>query len=111
MGEIRPENLVLRCYGYKKRDRWHGVCIDLNLAVEANSAEHLNEKMGEVISSYIDTVIDTEDAGSVPDLISRKAPLRDFLIYYLIRIAISFHEFRRNITFKKIIPFHLAHSC
>ena len=112
MGEIRPEKFVLRCYGYKKRNnRWYGVCIDFNLAVEADSPEELKQKMGEIIYSYIETVIDTDDKASIPNLISRKAPIRDFVIYYVMRLAISLHKFRRNIAFKEVIPFHLAHSC
>jgi len=111
MADIVPSSLVLRCYGYKKKDsQWCGVCIDLNLAVEADSAEQLKAKMGEVISSYIDTVLDTEDMASIPDLISRRAPLRDFCIYCFIKFMLLIRRFHRNITFKEFIPFHLAHN-
>ena len=79
--------------------------------MEADSSEELKKKMGEVVFSYMDSVIDTDDRASIPDLIRRKAPMQDFVIYYLILISISFHKFRRNITFKEFIPVHLVHSC
>lgn len=49
---IEPNNLTLRCYGYRTQSgRWVGACIDFNLATEADSPEDLKIKMGEIISS------------------------------------------------------------
>ncbi|MGO9138356.1 MAG: hypothetical protein ACLP9S_18580 [Syntrophales bacterium] len=110
---IPPEKFVLRCYGRKiSDDKWYGVCLELNLGVEAESPEEMREKMGSVILSYLNTVIDTQDKESIPDLLSRRAPLSDWLFYYYV-VALHFttKELPEKILFKEFIPFHLAHSC
>ena len=108
MGALKPAQLVLRCYGYRtKEGTWVGVCLDLNLATEADSLDGLRRKMNETIDSYLETVLDTEDKESIPRLLYRRAPLRDWLKYYLIRIK----HLPSQITFNEYVPFHLAHTC
>lgn len=112
MGELEPSKLVLKCYGHPTREgRYFGVCLNLNVAVEAVSIEELQSKMSEAIISYIETVLDTVDKASVPELLCRRAPLRDWLIYYFIKAAGHIKKFPGNFTFKEFIPFHLVHSC
>jgi hypothetical protein len=112
MSNIRPIKLVLRCYGYKsKKGNWFGVCLDFNLALEAESRELLEQKIHEAIESYIDIVLDTDDKKSIPQLISRRAPAYDWVIYYLIKIENFIRQFPDNFIFKEFIPFHLAHNC
>lgn len=112
MANVSPDKLVLRCYGHKiKQGKWFGVCLEFNLAAEANSPDELRQKIGDMISSYIETVLDTEDNTSIPALLSRRSPIRNWLIYYLFRIVIFIRKFPGNFTFKEIIPFHLAHNC
>ena len=36
-----------------------------------------------MIKSYIESVIDTEDKDSIPNLMSRKAPIKDWVFYYV----------------------------
>lgn len=108
----KPHHFVLRCYGYKdKRGKWYGVCLELNLAAEADSLVKLRRKLNEMIGSYIDVVLDTKDKESVPELLRRRAPLKDWLCYWMI----CCHRYIRNIpdrlTFDEIIPFTLAHNC
>jgi len=111
MASIRLKKLVLRCYGHKSKDKWFGVCIDLNLAVEADSLESLRGKMNEVIGTFIEAVLDTKDKNSIPELISRRAPIRDRLIYHSINLIFFIKNLRNNLVFKEFIPFHLAHNC
>jgi hypothetical protein len=112
MATFKPEELILRCYGCKTGDKpFVGVCIDLNIAVQAESQAELRQKMNNAIVDYIDTVLDTEDKSSIPSLIYRRAPMRDFLIYYLIKIVVYVRQFPSNFIFKEYIPFHLSHGC
>lgn len=107
-----PDKLILRCYGYQRDEtKWVGVCLDLNLAIEAESVNKLKEKMNEVIESYIDTVLDTTDKASIPELLLRRAPIHDWVIYYFINLACFVKRIRGKFTFKEVIPFHLSHSC
>jgi len=110
---IPLEKLVLRCYGRQLADdNWYGVCINLNLAVEASSREELVEEMSAVIKSYLETVLDTKDVKSIPELLSRKAPLSDQIMYYLIACIYHINNIPKNkfFKFKEFIPFHFAHN-
>lgn len=112
MAGIRPENLVLRCYGYKIGDNpFVGVCVDLNIAVQASSEIELKKKMNGAIKSYIETALDTEDKSSIPLLIERRAPIRDWVIYYLVKALVKIRQIPTNFTFKEYIPFQLANNC
>lgn len=112
MANISPNRLVLRCYGYKTRSgKWFGLCLNFNLGVEANSREQLKHKMREVIESYIETVLDTKDKPSIPDLLCRRAPIKDWLMYYGITMILFVRNVPNNFTFKEVLPFHLASQC
>jgi len=112
MANIRPKDLVLRCYGHSVNNKpYIGVCVDLNIAVQADSPDELKKKMGDAIVSYFEAVLDTDDRQSVPGLIRRKAPMRDWVIYYLIKFIVLIRQIPTNFTFKEYIPFHLAHNC
>lgn len=112
MASIRPDELVLRCYGHRvKAGKWYGVCLDLNIAAEADSSNRLKDKLNDMISGYLETVLDTEDKESVGALLTRRAPLKDWLTYYYIKLLISTRRLPNDIIFKQFIPFHLAHNC
>ena len=102
MAIFPPEKLVLRCYGYKFGDKpFIGICIDLNIAVQAESQAEVRQKMNDTINSYLETVLDTDDKSSIPFLLSRRAPMRNFLAYYIIKIAMYIREFPSNFTFNR----------
>lgn len=102
-------DLVLRCYGRKTdEDKWYGICVDLNLATEAPSRQELVRKMREVVYSYLNTVLDTEDVDSIPDLLTRRAPLSDWLTYYAIASLIYVKQFPTLFKFKQALPLHPA---
>jgi len=71
----------------------------------------LKKKMSEVIESYMGTVLDTKDTASISYLVSRKAPMRDWAIYYLIKLLLVIKQFPDNFVFKEHIPFQLSHGC
>ncbi|MBW2003111.1 MAG: DUF1902 domain-containing protein, partial [Deltaproteobacteria bacterium] len=53
---------MLRCYAHGIHGgRWYGMCLDLNLAAEADSFNELKQKLHEMISSYFSCVLDTND--------------------------------------------------
>jgi len=109
---MSPKKLVLRCYGRQiDSHKWYGVCLELNLAVEARSINEMREKMKEVILSYLESVLDTKDVNSIPWLLSRRAPISDWLFYYYVAFMYHITHLSEKILFKEFIPFHLAHSC
>ena len=108
---MQPSNLILRCYGYKANGMWTALCLDFNVAVEAETPEQLKVKMQDMIESYIETALDTDDNGSVASLMLRKAPLRDWIVYCALCVISGLRNLPGKILFKQIIPFHLAGHC
>ena len=101
MGDLKPFELILRCYGRQtKEGNWFGICLDLNLAAEAESPDLLRQKMNAIILSYLETVLDTDDNDSIPQLLYRRAPIRNWLIYYLIKCIDFIRQFPGNFTFQ-----------
>lgn len=112
MANISPDRLVLRCYGHKiKGGKWFGLCLNFNIAIEADTRKQLKLKMNQALISYIETVLDTDDSASIPELLTRRAPLKDWLLYYKIKLIVFISNFPDNFTFKEALPFHLAHGC
>lgn len=112
MAAIRPGRFVLRCYGQRtEKGNLVGVCLDLDIAVEAQSIDELKKKMNQAVTSYLDSVLDTDDRESIPILLTRRAPLKDWVIYYYIKLRDYIRRFPGNFTFNEMIPFHLAHGC
>ena len=87
---------------------WEALCLDFNLAVEAETPEQLKAKMHDMIESYIETVLDTDDKASVVSLMMRKAPLKDWIVYYALCAIAGLRDLTGKILFKQIIPFHLG---
>lgn len=111
MAAFKPEKLILRCYGYQfGKKPFIGVCIDLNLAVQADSEIELKIKMKDAIISYLETVLDTDDKQSIPSLLFRRAPIQDFIIYYALKLLFKIRQIPTKFIFKEYIPFHLAHN-
>jgi len=102
---------VLHCYGKRKDGKWFGVCLELNLAAEADSLLELKREINSMISSYIEAVCDTDDKASIPHLLKRPAPLSDWINYYLIAIFQHIANLPDKMTFDEIMPFNLAHGC
>lgn len=109
---IGLDKFVLRCYGREiDKNKWYGVCINLNLAVEASSPDELLMKMKEVITSYLETVLDTKDDKSIPELLSRRAPIYDWIVYFYIACYHITHIPKdKFFKFKEFIPFRLAYD-
>jgi hypothetical protein len=108
---MAPKHLILRCYGQRKDGKWFGVCLELNIAAEADSLPELKKKINSMISSYIEAVCETDDKASIPDLLRRRAPLSDWIHYYSIRAFCSIANLPDKMTFDEIMPFKLAHGC
>ncbi|RPI79575.1 MAG: hypothetical protein EHM45_02445 [Desulfobacteraceae bacterium] len=108
----KPKKLLLRCYGHKtEKGNWVGICIDLNIAIEAADRALLRKKMNEAINSYLEVVLNTNDKETIPQLLFRRAPVGDWISYYLIKFILMLHKLSEKFTFDEYIPFHLSHNC
>lgn len=109
---MRPEDLILRCYGYKTyQGIWVTKCIDLALVAEDETLHGAKKSLEDAIAGYIETILDTDNKASIAELLVRKSPLSDRLHYHYIALIIRFHEFKNKLTFKETLPIHLPHTC
>ena len=75
------QSSLLRCYIKQEQDQWIAVCIDLNLATQADSSNEAKQKLEAMIKSYV-TEAFTIDKNYAEQLLSRKAPFSLILEYY-----------------------------
>ena len=111
-----PQDLILRCMAYKTpKGPWIAKCIDLCLVVEEDSFEASRKSLEDAILGYLDTVYDTEDKESIPNLLRRKSPLWDRMLFRMCLIHSQFHSFmeeckvdRMPYSYREAIPIRLA---
>lgn len=107
---MQPKHLLLRCYGFYRGGQWYGLCLDLNIAAQADTPQALRAKLAEMVESYVETVLDTDDKAGVAALLDRRAPLKDWMAYWAAALAARIQPARR-LLFKQALPFHLAAHC
>lgn len=113
--QVRPADLVLRCYGRRSgraSHRWVAHCIDLDLWAVGEDWEKTRHSLEHAIEGYLETVLETGERSSIPALLRRRAPLRFVLLWHAIRLLnlISRNSIRPlgSRSFEEPIPFHLA---
>ena len=105
------KELIARCYIKKEGNLWVAVCIDFCLATQGESPEEAKQKLEEQIVFYVEEALEDKVYGN--QLLNRKAPLSNFLVYYLIKAmnAIKLrHIFSKNAAtvFSEAMPLRLA---
>jgi hypothetical protein len=104
--KIHPSDLILRCFALRRNGYWVAMCVDLDLAVQADSAHEVKRLLREQIVSYVSDVYGDDQQFAV-QLLSRRAPLRYFAIYYGIK---WFNHARRYFSYETAIPLPFAHT-
>lgn len=83
---MRPADLTLRCYAEQEAPRlWVAVCIDFSLAAQGESYREARRRLESQIDAYLYDALAGEDRAFAPQLLSRKAPLKQILKYHLIQ--------------------------
>lgn len=83
---MKPQQLLLRCYAERQQNgEWFAICLDLNLAAQADTQQEVKNKLHAQIGHYVREAI-TVDAEYADQLLQRKAPLFFFARYYWLRL-------------------------
>ena len=90
---MRRYPTVLRCYARSEADHYIGQCLELDLAVQANSIPEVRRKMEECLQSYLESL----DAQNVRDLFPRPAPLHVWLDYYRVYLLVTLYRLLRQL--------------
>jgi hypothetical protein len=104
--KIHPSDLILRCFALRRNGYWVAMCVDLDLAVQADSAHEVKRLLREQIVSYVSDAYG-DDRQFAVQLLTRRAPLRYFAIYYGIK---WFNHARRYFSFETAMPLPFAHA-
>lgn len=79
--DLRPPELVLRCYAEQVDDQWQAFCLALTLAAQADSFAEARDKLHAMIVDYVEDALAGVDQAHSERLLRRKAPLRFRLKY------------------------------
>jgi len=90
---LRTYPTILRCYARPEGDHYIGQCLELDLAVQADSLSEVRRKMEECLQSYLESL----DAENVRDLFPRPAPLPVWLDYYRVYLLVTVHHWLRQL--------------
>ena len=100
----------LRCYARPEGDHFVGQCLELDLAVQAESIPEVRRKMEACLQSYLESL----DAANVHDLFPRPAPLQVWCDYYRVCLLLVLHrilhQFGTNVQVfhERIVPQRFA---
>jgi hypothetical protein len=82
---MSPENLFVRCMAKREGELFVAVCLDFSLAAQGYSLDEAREKLHAQIADYViqACTVDRQHAG---ELLTRRAPLRDRLLFSWARL-------------------------
>ena len=69
------EPTAFRCYAYGAGERWHGICTDLDIAVDGASFREVETALATCIVIYLETVAELP-ADEQRRFLNRRAPWR-----------------------------------
>ncbi len=83
---MKPRSLLLRVYGEYRDGQWSIICLDFNLAAQADTLDAADSLLKDQIVSYLDDALVGADAKHAGYFLTRRAPFKYFVKYYLHRL-------------------------
>jgi hypothetical protein len=80
---MKADRFFLKIYGEKSEGQWSLICLDFSLASQAPSLDEAKSKLEEQIKEYIYDAMVGQDKQHAHRLLSRRAPLKYWLKWYL----------------------------
>jgi hypothetical protein len=104
--DMRPGDLLLRCYANKHDGQWQAFCIDLSLAAQGEDFPEVKEKLESMIAEYMYDALAGEDREYAEQLLNRKAPFKQIATYYYYSLMYQTGVFRNGLhrLFKSPMP-------
>jgi predicted RNase H-like HicB family nuclease len=78
---MNTSQLILRCYARYDEGQWVAICLNFDLAAQADTFEEAKMKLESMIKAYVFDALVGEDKEYAKQLLSRKAPLLEWLKY------------------------------
>ena len=86
------KSILVRCFVRPKGNKYIGICITLNLAVQADSSKEAVEKLMDQIGLYLESVAERNIK------IKRRSPLRFYTWYFAIKILFTIARFKSDLV-------------
>jgi len=102
---IQPANMKLRCYAQREGDQWVAVCIDFNLAAQADTYSAARRKLHEQVIWYFYDATAGDDKAHGMELLFRKAPASLLARYHVVNAMSHFRAMRERFrSFCDLVP-------
>lgn len=79
----------VRCFAQKKGQQWLAFCVEMNLAVQADTLKEAVDKLHSMIRSYVQLAMEQNDPAHQRDMLFRPAPLSIQLRYWYVRTLVT----------------------
>ena len=86
------KSILIRCFIRPKGNKYIGICITLNLAVQADSLKEAIQKLHDQVELYLDSITERNLS------IKRRSPLSFYTWYLFVKILIEFAKFKSDIA-------------
>ena len=100
---LHPNDLLVRCLALKRDGYWVAMCIDLDLAVQADTASQARKLLGAQIASYVTDAVGVDSAHAAY-LLHRRAPLRYVALYHFVKLVNAARPTRRRQSYETALP-------
>lgn len=67
--------MKFRCYAYTTGDRWHGICTDLDIAIDGHSYEEIKASLETCIEMHLESIVELPEEER-RRFLARSAPWR-----------------------------------
>ncbi len=88
---MNTQQLLLRCFAQQDGSQWVAVCVDLNLAAQADTCKEAVTKLNRQMVCFVRDALSGDDRPYAAQLLNRKAPLDLLLRYHWIAFKQAIH--------------------
>ena len=99
---LKTEDLLVRCMAQHDGTQWVAVCLDFSLAAQGSTLDEARLRLHEQIEAYVREAF-TIDRQHAAQLLTRRAPLRDRIVYRVARLLSRLHS-RSQRAYSEALP-------
>lgn len=93
---MKPKKLLLHILGKQQHGQWTLLCLDFDLAVQSDCLQDAEVRLKDAIKGYLRDALTGEDEAYAQQLLTRRAPLRYWAMYYFFDLVSSCRKGRNG---------------
>ncbi len=94
----------LRCLAFREGDVWVGLCIDLDVATQADSFPQIKTDLAEAISGYISSTLEEKDPVVLDQFLHRRSPLKYRVMWEALHRSQQIQQLVKRFAYRCTIP-------